>query len=98
MVYVPAFRLTRARVLITCVVILTYPWESLGSHLGTGSDILLYTYKGVRPIENPVHIAIEPIYYFLYHSCLKSRCNSLSCTFLYIHLHLYSTLCHIDLS
>jgi hypothetical protein len=35
------------------MVILTYPWESVGSCLGTGPNLLVYKYKGVRPIENP---------------------------------------------
>jgi hypothetical protein len=36
-----------------CVVILTYLWESVGSRLGTGLDLIPYKYKGVRLIENP---------------------------------------------
>jgi hypothetical protein len=56
------------RVFIPCVVILTYPWGSVGSLLGTGSYILPCKYKGVRPIDNPEHIPIEPIYYFIYTS------------------------------
>jgi hypothetical protein len=54
----PATRLTWVSVLVPCVVILTYPWESVGSRLGIGPDLLPYKYKGVRPIENPEHISI----------------------------------------
>jgi hypothetical protein len=39
-----------------------------------GSD-LFPIYEGVRPIENPEHNLIEPIYYFFYHSCPMNRCN-----------------------
>jgi hypothetical protein len=50
---VPAIRLLNwARVLIPCVVILTYLWEYVGSHLRTGPGLLPYIYKGVRPVEN----------------------------------------------
>jgi hypothetical protein len=35
------------------VVILTIPWGSVGSHLGTGPYLLPCKYKGVRPIDNP---------------------------------------------
>jgi hypothetical protein len=35
------------------MVILTYPSGSVGSHLGTGTNLLPYKYKGVRPIDNP---------------------------------------------
>jgi hypothetical protein len=35
---------------------------------------LLYIYEGVRSIENPEHIPIEPID-FIYFSCPRSRCN-----------------------
>jgi hypothetical protein len=71
---VPAIRLTRARVLIPCVVILTYPWEYVGSFLGKGPDLLLHKYKGVRPIENPqTHSNRTNLFTFIYHSCLRSR-------------------------
>jgi hypothetical protein len=41
-----------ARVLILCVVILTYPWKFVGSRVETGLDFIPYKYKIVRPIEN----------------------------------------------
>lgn len=57
------------------------------------------SFKGVQPIENLEHITIEPIYYFLYYSCLTSRCSlALVVVFTYIHLHLYSTLHRLDMS
>jgi hypothetical protein len=63
------------RVLIPCVVILTYLWGYVASRLGTGPDLLPYTYKGVRSIENHKHIPIKSIYYFVYHSCPMNRCS-----------------------
>ena len=59
-------RLTRTRVLIPCVVILTYPCESVGSRLGPGPYLLPYKYKGLWPIENHEHIPIEPILFTLF--------------------------------
>jgi hypothetical protein len=40
--------------------------EVVGYLLGTGPDLLPYKYKGVRPIENPEHIPIEPITLFTF--------------------------------
>jgi hypothetical protein len=48
-------------ILISCVVIHLITWEFVGYLLGKGPDLLPYKYKGVRPIENPKHIPIEPI-------------------------------------
>jgi hypothetical protein len=44
-----------------------YPSNHVGFiwyRLGTGPD-LPYIYEGVRPIENPEHIPIEPITFFI---------------------------------
>jgi hypothetical protein len=38
----------------------------VGYLLGLGPDLLPYKYKGVRPIENPEHIPIEPISLFTF--------------------------------
>jgi hypothetical protein len=38
----------------------------VGYLLGTGPDLLPYKYKGVRPIEKPEHIPIEPITLFTF--------------------------------
>jgi hypothetical protein len=53
MVRTIATRYTRVRVLIPCVIILTYLWGSVGSRLGTSLDLLPYKYKGAWPIANP---------------------------------------------
>jgi hypothetical protein len=37
----------------------------VGYLLGTGPDQLPYKYKGVRPIETPEHIPIEPFTFFI---------------------------------
>jgi hypothetical protein len=61
MVRASTARLTRARVVIPCGIILTYPRESVGSRLRKGPNLLPYKYKGLRRIGNPEHILIEPI-------------------------------------
>jgi hypothetical protein len=48
------------------VVIHLITWEFVGYLLGKGPDLLPYKYKGVRPIENPEHIPIEPITLFTF--------------------------------
>jgi hypothetical protein len=74
--FVPVIRLTRVRVLIPCVVILTYSCESVGSHLGTSPNFLPYKYKGVRSIENHrTHYNRTNLLFLIYHSCIRSWCS-----------------------
>jgi hypothetical protein len=53
-------------ILISCVVIHLITWKFVGYLLGKDPDLLPYKYKGVRPIENPEHILIEPIILFTF--------------------------------
>jgi hypothetical protein len=66
-------RLNQVRVLITCVVILTYSWEYVRSRLETVPNLLPYKYKVVRPIKDHQTHWIEAIFYVIYHPCLMSR-------------------------
>jgi hypothetical protein len=53
-------------ILISCVVIHLITWEFVGYLLVKGPDLLPYKYKGLRPIETPEHIPIEPITLFTF--------------------------------
>jgi hypothetical protein len=55
-------QINSARVLISRVIIVTYPWESVGSRLGTGPYLPTINIKGYDRLRTPEHISIEPIY------------------------------------
>jgi hypothetical protein len=79
----------------------SYPYnhvEVVGYHLGTGPDLLLYKYKGVRSIENPRRQSNQPNLH-IYLSYPNSRCNIALVVASHISTFTpYSTLCRLDLS
>jgi hypothetical protein len=72
-VLAPAIRLTRAIILISCVVIHLITWDYLASAY-EWIQTSHYIYEGIRPIENP-RTDSNRTNYFIYHFCPKSRCS-----------------------